>query len=636
MLNVKRKNGVVAAIMFVVASLLFLSVYYFLGMQLAVRSLLFVIPTIICCVFILRYGDNINEIKSIETLPVLQIKSENIRFLYLLNLLLGIINVCLLINNENRTLFNVFIISLMGLILLIQIFQQNINLNLFFIQLFIIQLILAYSVTLKYPFYFGYGDIVPHIRWIELLEYSQPINEYWLGSYAFFPLYHIFFAISSYLGGIPVKSTIFIVSGLLFPFISILGYIISYRITKNIRFSLLFTLFFAFNREIIFHSNYFITRAFAFIFILFILYIIFSKTQICFRILLIIFTLALIITHQTTIIHFLFILLVLSFCLWIFNKTEYKLNNYMILLLIGFLSYWFYLATRFFIRIITKLASETDFIKNTSYNVITKYSESILHPELIFLLNRIDLMILIFLIFLLLSIYFIKKELFYNYNFMILSGAILSLFYFPSPLLLLAQSTHIFLLYRLPLLVSVFITFISALGFAILLKLINPITTKIIICCIIFLLFTFFSISNEQNGVDIPEIAKIFDHAKNYYGSSDMSSYYFIDSHHTNSSIYSDANSHIILSSYFEMNSTVLYVEFFNHNNSVQKIDKNKYILIKTDELNNNHILLSEGSLGFGGVKSKYKNENIDDHKISPNLNYASLIYSNEKIDIYT
>lgn len=74
---------------------------------------------------------------------------------------------------------------------------------------------IIFGQTLKLPFYFGGTDILPHLHWIETLLANQHVTPE-LGSYQYFPLYHIFNAIGQLLTNLDLQTAYFAIIGLSF------------------------------------------------------------------------------------------------------------------------------------------------------------------------------------------------------------------------------------------------------------------------------------------------------------------------------------------------------------------------------------------------------------------------------------
>lgn len=625
-----------------ISIIVFLLIYYYIGTAYAIRALLFVIPVIISSIFITKHKKNISMIQNFSIASTQHDSSQKTNLL-LLNFLLGIISICILFLYESRTLGYLLILSLMGLNLLFQVLTNNrINNILFFIQLSFIQISLAYSLTLKYPLYYGYGDIIPHLKWIELIIQNHHISsQFGYSTYYYFPIYHIFFAVSNILTGITTKEGTYIVSGLLMPITSIIVYQITYNIVKDYKLSLITSLFFAFSREVVFNSAYMITRSFAFILVMYIIYIIVSKKRSNKQILLILFTLSLILTHQTTIIHFSFILLILLISFWKFNKKEKNnLANYYIFFSIVYLGYWFYEAQGFITGVILSLRSETEMIVGSnSVTPIVVQSLSSLPPEIVFLLNRVDLMALIFSISVFLYIYIIKNSIFKQLNYILIPCFVFCTLYFPNPALLFIESTHILLIYRLPLLITIFISLISAMGIVILYKSTSKKKVGTIYCCILFLIFSSFSVINEMNSSDTQIVSSNYAVSKNYYTNEELASYSFLKNNSQNITIYSDEDSNIFLQYYLFMNPKLLSVSFFA-NSDEDTIGNDNYILLRVKEMSTLYVKLNAVHKGFGTLITRYKYDSKDGdiNKISEmnaNLKNKALIYNNNDIYIY-
>ncbi len=625
---------------FIAISQLFLLFLSILNISLFVRSLLFIVPLIICCITCIILKNNFSRIRSFS-MDEFQLNENKSRFLVLTYLLLLIWSIISLICDVQRPLLFIVILILMGLSIFVQILvSSNLNKYLFFSQLFILHILLTYSLTLKYYFYFGAGDILAHFKWIEIIEIlGHTTNGFGYHTYQFFPLYHIFLAMGDLIIGsssILLNHRIFLICGFLMPITDLCVYGIVYTISRDPKISAIASLLFVFNREIIFYSSYMVTRSFAFIILMLIIYLLFLKIKhreyLC-----LLFTLVLNLSHQTTLLYATFILLVLH--VFFSYYSRHSLKNYIILFIASYISYWFFIATNFSTYVMSKIVEHENVITSSKISYITGGITNKYPASVVFLLDRIDYAIMVLLICFVLF-FFLSKYKYHvkeNFEFLVIPSFIFTVFYFPTFVLLFSQLNNIFLIYRLPLLVSIFIVFLVTLGLVVFMKLLGN-RPKMILIIAIFLLLSTFSILNDKNGQDINYIRELNGLNNNYFNYVDTCAFYFLQQNiNSNKDItYTDWESSLFFNNFLYMNSSMLPIDFFNANSSVNY--NQTYIHLNTYKLTSTSITLLEDEMGFSEVTTKYRTNlsRYDLFRTNKNLSNKSIIYSNGYADIVT
>lgn len=130
------------------------------------------------------------------------------------------------------------------------------------VEICLVYLHLAYSLTLRYYHYFGRTDSLTHVNYIENVYRTGMINGI-PGIYEAFPLWHILVTIQQFVSGFdwPIWKTMFVVGG----FTGLLTIIISYSLGKILlrdkQISLYFSLFVSANPTVIFFTSYSIPRS---------------------------------------------------------------------------------------------------------------------------------------------------------------------------------------------------------------------------------------------------------------------------------------------------------------------------------------------------------------------------------------
>lgn len=133
-----------------------------------------------------------------------------------------------------------------------------------------------YSYTLRSALYFGMTDILPH-SYISTVTYlSGHVTPGELGNYTYFPLYHIFVAISSHMLGLDIHTSLFVVTCLVFSLTVFFLYYLVNTIYHNKQLSLLVALVYSMNADVIYYGAYMVTRSMAYVGFLILLFLIYS------------------------------------------------------------------------------------------------------------------------------------------------------------------------------------------------------------------------------------------------------------------------------------------------------------------------------------------------------------------------
>ena len=133
-----------------------------------------------------------------------------------------------------------------------------------------------YSYTLRPALYFGTTDIMPHGYMATITYLSGHVIPGELGTYTYFPLYHVFVAVSSHMLGLDLQTSLFIVTGLVFSSTVLFLYLLVNYVFKNKQIALLVVLLYAVNADVIYYGTYMVTRTMAYVGFLILLYLLYS------------------------------------------------------------------------------------------------------------------------------------------------------------------------------------------------------------------------------------------------------------------------------------------------------------------------------------------------------------------------
>jgi hypothetical protein len=206
-----------------------------------IRGLIYFVPGILVAVVLLlvyRKGR-----KFPDSLILIE---ANRKFFQILFVLLFIASVLVLYFSPYRPYqYFVLITALYGVIFL-QIFSNTLKPTLLLVEISCVLGNLIFGLQLKYPFFFSYTDIIPHLYLAKITLLSGHIIPADLDySYAWFPLYHIFIAQGTNLLGIDLKTVFILLTSLSFILLVWVVYLLFNHLLKNPQAALLICLFFS-------------------------------------------------------------------------------------------------------------------------------------------------------------------------------------------------------------------------------------------------------------------------------------------------------------------------------------------------------------------------------------------------------
>lgn len=269
-----------------------------------------------------------------------------------------------------------------------------------------------YSYTLRSALYFGATDTMPHIYMSTVTYLSGHVIPPELGNYTHFPLYHIFVALSSLTLGLDTQTALFITTCIVYVSVVPLLYYLVNKIFHNQQISLLIVLVYAMNADAIYYGTYMVTRTMAYVGFLVLLYLLYTLANpkpernsviarpATWRTLIVITFVFVLLTHQVTT-PMIIILLGLLFLLeWIVRDRSHVTMAFLIVPATLFAYYWIFIANSF-IWVLLPHAQPS------LYQSIV--FADVEYLGLSFLVNRIDILLLIFFA-LLGSLYLIWKQ----------------------------------------------------------------------------------------------------------------------------------------------------------------------------------------------------------------------------------
>ncbi len=354
-------------------------------------------------------------------------------------------------------------------IILLQIFSRGHRPTVTLIEIMLTMACLIYETTLKYPYYFGWTDIPPHVFMSTVTYLSGHVIPPGLSAgYAYFPLYHIWIAMSSHLLAIGIKPTLLIITCPVYVMVTVFLYYLFKQVTGNVQISLLACLLYSIDSTVIFYGAYMITRAAAYIGFAILLYLliyredvpdihIYERKKVLFRVFAILVTVYILLVHQVSTPQILALLLLLLICEWFVGSEKRLQNSFFIFEVILFLGYWIYVAFDFASYIgETRLRLDV-FDTPVVVESLQPYS------TFAFLFNNVDT--LVFLFFAIIGIgYLLWKQKPAYASVFGLFALLTIILYVPTPIQALWQTMTLLRFDRFMLLVSPFMAFIMGWG----------------------------------------------------------------------------------------------------------------------------------------------------------------------------
>lgn len=351
-------------------------------------------------------------------------------------------------------------------IVFLQIFSRSYQPNLTLIEIVLAMAYLIYETTLKSPYYFGWTDIPPHVFMSTVTYFSGHVIPPDLSTgYAYFPLYHIWIALSSHVLAIDIKLALFLITCPVYVMVIVLLYYLFKRVAGDSQIALLACLLYSIDSTVTFYGTYMITRAAAYIGFAILLYLLIScgnkygleGKDMSFRVLAILITVYILLVHQVSTPQILCLLLLLLGCEWFVGSEKHLRGSFFIFEVVLLLAYWCYVAFDF-----SKSVAETRFLPDVFDAPVVVESLRPYSP-LTFLFNNFD--ILIFLLFAIIGIGYLfwKQKPTYAPVFG-LFALLTVVLYVPTPIQTFWQTMTLLRFERFMLLISPFMAFVMGWG----------------------------------------------------------------------------------------------------------------------------------------------------------------------------
>ena len=465
----------------------------------SVRGLIVAVPAIIASIVLLymfRHPIVDDERTSIVFF--------NVRvFPYFLFIFLYLISIIILLIDINRIAY-FFVVAALYLTIFVQIFSQKISANAIVLEITSVMANVIYGTTLVYPLFFRTTDILIHntLSTVTFLSgHTVPVDLD--ASYAPFPLFHIYNAISSNILGLSAQDTHFIVMCLAYVIVALFLYKIFKVISDNEQVSLLACLCFSVTPTVLTRGIEMVTSVTAFVGFVILLYSIFmakERGSIAYNALIIISAIFIILVHQVSIAQIVLLIALFVACEFILGEQRYFSTYQVLFIIVTFSAYWIFSSRLFLDQLIRQRMDMDYFDFGEKHQTLIDPSLDQMQVAVIFLQNQIDMGI--FLFFALIGIGYIlyRQKPAYLPVIAVFSLCVL-MFYIPNPLFTSQTIARIYRIDRFWILIAPFMAFAMAYGVLWLSKLFQKHAKSKITYSLITFLFALFILLSLQNPI---------------------------------------------------------------------------------------------------------------------------------------
>ncbi len=612
-----------------------IAIAYFINRpDFAIRGLLVAVPAIFSAIFLSKmFRKDLNHDESLlKRIPL------NQRNTVLAFITLYVLSIIILFLSAERTLYYFGMMALIYVLILNQIFSKSSKAHIILIELVLSSLNLIYSVTLKYPLYFGGTDIIPHLFLSKVTYLSGHLAPSDMSTlYASFPLFHILSSEFAHLSGLELQSAYFIGLGLVYSILIVFIYYFFMKTTKNSTFSLLACMVYSVSGVVIYYGMYVITRTLAYAGFIIILYLLYKKDAnnrgFAYQGLAILLTVFTVLVHQVSAAQIAVILFLLLACEYILSDERYINLTYFSLFCSVFVGYWFYFANVFLEELLLSRSNiqlyEEFQIKDT---VQIGY-------EWIYIFNHLD--VSIFLFFALIGIGYLlwdrikanKRHYMDYFSVFALFALITLVLYIPTPIQTLWQTMTLFRFDRFMLLISPFMAFAMAAGIYILYSHLSNSGKKPVWIILISVLMAIFVLTSVYyNG---PESKPILSTpVREYFTADEIQGFNHIMEHvEPGSALYSDYHTHRFFTQENFSLSEELGLTFFRSYTilNVETIPTYRgYVIVRQKQFLDGGIYTGSGSSNF-----LFGPEDGNDAVLLSALSKDAKIYSNSGVEVY-
>lgn len=466
---------------------------------------------------------------------------------YFLFILLYLISAIVLLAGINRIVY-FFIITALYLIIFVQIFSQKISVRVIILEIISVMVNVIYGTTLVYPLFFRTTDILGHLTLSTvtfLSGHTIPID---LDvSYATFPIFHIYIAISSNILGLSIQETHFILMCLVYLVVVLFLYKIFKTLSDNEQVSLLACLCFSVIPIVLLEGIMMVTRTMAFIGFVILLYLIFTVKErellsgtkidlVIFKFLIILFAIFILLVHQVSIAQIVLLIALFMACELLIGEKRYFSTYLLFFITISFISYWIYSSRLFLDSQIEQRIGLNYFDFGEKNQVLIDPSIDQMQVGVMFLQNQIDIGILLF--FALIGIGYMLFRQKPHYLPVVAIFSLLSLIlYIPNPLFTSQTIARIYRIDRFAILLAPFMALVMAYGIYWLSKSTQKYTySKFFYSFVVFLFALFVLLSSQNTILNITSKEE-----RLYFTSGELNGYdYVIEKIPFGSELYSD------------------------------------------------------------------------------------------------
>lgn len=554
-------------------------------------------------------------------------------FPYFLFILLYLISISVLLAGVDRIVY-FLVIAALYLTIFVQIFSQKISTNAIILEIISVMANVIYGTTLVYPLFFRTTDILIHntLSTVTFLSgHTIPVDLD--ASYAPFPLFHIYNAVSSSILGLPAQDTHFIVMCLAYVIVALFLYKIFKVISDNEQVSLLACLCFSVTPIVLLEGIMVVTRTTAFVGFVILLYSIFmarERGSIAYSALIIISAIFIILVHQVSIAQIVLLIAVFMACELILDEKRYFSTYQVLFIIVTFSAYWFFTSQQFLEWLVGPRLGLDYFDFGEKHQILIDPSLDQMQAAVMFLQNQINMGI--FLFFALVGIAYILYRQKPQYLPVVAMFSLFVLvFYIPNPLFTSQTIAGAYRIDRFWILIAPFMAFVMASGIFWLSKLSQRCTRSKISYSIItfsFALFVLFSLQNPILGITSTE-------GRLYFTDGELRGYdYVSEKIFYGSELYSDYHT----ARFFHHNYFSLTEELglpYYRSNMLSGMEwspqDNQYIIFRESKFEDWSILFQDAG-GEGRVNYVSNEENKRNVKQFRNVN--NNIYSNDQISV--
>jgi len=318
----------------------------------------------------------------------------------MLFLLFYTLTILVLLITPAESKWGLLTILILYTIIFIQIVSRGLIPAVVLLEIMLTLAVTIYSYTLRPALYFGMTDIPPHMYMSTVTYLSGHVISGELGNYTYFPLYHVFVAISSHISGLDIQASLFVTTGLIFSSTVLFLYYLVNTIFHNEQISLIAALMYAMNADVVYYGTYMVTRTMAYVGFLILLYLLYSLTSpgvdagnsagrpIAWKFFVVITVIFILLVHQIST-PMIIVLLGLLFILELYTHDNIHVTPVFLMVPITLCaSYWLFIAYSF----LGELLPRTD--PSLYQNIV--FTDVVYHLGLSFLVNQIDTLLIVF------------------------------------------------------------------------------------------------------------------------------------------------------------------------------------------------------------------------------------------------